>query len=425
MFKYIKNNNIKIAIVGLGYVGLPLLNEFTKKFKCIGYDYKKERIEELKSNYDRTNQINKKSLNKLNFSYDLKDISKCNVFIVTVPTPIDKFNKPDLKHLKSATESLTKILKKKDIIIYESTVYPGCTEDICAKIIEKKLKFKLNKDFFLGYSPERISPGEKQKNLRNIVKIVSGSNLEVTNFIDLLYKKIIKTTYKCNSIKVAEAAKVIENTQRDLNIAFVNELSKIFAKLELNTQEVLNAASTKWNFIKYTPGIVGGHCIGVDPYYLTHISKKNGYEPKFLISGRSINNYMPQHIVKSIQKLATLKKIGNTANVLCLGLTFKENVSDLRNSKSFEVIDALKKKYKNIEIYDPLVNKNDLEKKYKHLFIEKKILILKKYSIIIFLVSHNSLLKNFSKKIYEFKNTNNIVVDITLKLNSDFVDIEL
>ena len=249
MFKKIKKNNIKIAVIGLGYVGLPLLEEFTKKFNCIGYDHDKIRIDELSSSYDRTNQIKKQKLKKLNFTRDLKKIKNCNIFIVTVPTPITKSNKPDLKHLINATKTLSTILKKNDLIIYESTVYPGCVENICANIIEKNTVLKLNTDFFLGYSPERISPGEKQKNLKNIVKIVSGSNQNITNFVDKLYQTIIKTTYKCSSIRVAEAAKVIENTQRDLNIAFVNELSKIFEKLNLNTHEVIKAASTKWNFL--------------------------------------------------------------------------------------------------------------------------------------------------------------------------------
>jgi|TARA_B110000114_G_C15083715_1_gene395240 UDP-N-acetyl-D-galactosamine dehydrogenase len=417
----------KICIIGLGYVGLPLALEFSKSFNVVGYDLSIKRIKNLSENYDDNLETEGNIITKnLQLTSDYNEIKGCNIYIIAVPTPIDSKFKPDISILINACKTVGKLIKKNDIVVIESTVYPGCTRNDCMPVVSKYSKLKANRDYFFGYSPERINPGDKIHTLSSIKKVISASDSKTLKKLKLLYGKIIKAGLHLSStIEVAEAAKVIENTQRDLNIAFMNELSIIFSKMNISTKEVLEAASSKWNFLNFKPGLVGGHCIGVDPYYLTHISKKNGYEPKFLISGRSINNYMPQHIVKSIQKLATLKKIGNTANVLCLGLTFKENVSDLRNSKSFEVIDALKKKYKNIEIYDPLVNKNDLEKKYKHLFIEKKILILKKYSIIIFLVPHNSLLKNFSKKIYEFKNTNNIVVDITLKLNSDFVDIEL
>jgi UDP-N-acetyl-D-glucosamine/UDP-N-acetyl-D-galactosamine dehydrogenase len=425
MWKKLKKDNVKIAVIGLGYVGLPLLEEFTKKFNCIGYDYNKKRIDELRSSYDRTNQIKKQKLKKLNFTNDSKKIKNSTIFIVTVPTPITKSNKPDLKHLINATKTLSKILKKNDLIIYESTVYPGCVENICADIIEKNTNLKLNKDFFLGYSPERISPGEKQKNLKNIVKIVSGSNKNVTNFIDKLYKTIIKTTYKCSSIKVAEAAKVIENTQRDLNIAFVNELSKIFEKLNINTRDVIEAASTKWNFIKFVPGLVGGHCIGVDPYYLTHISKKNNYEPKVILAGRKINDSMGKYIVTNFFKLFKKKKIINKKyKILILGLTFKENCPDTRNSKVFDIIKTLNKKNCQVDVFDPNVKKNELE------IANIKFNLIKKinksfYNGVILAVKHRNF-KNLSpNKIKSYCKKNNVIYDLKSFFNKKYSDATL
>ncbi|MDC0861382.1 nucleotide sugar dehydrogenase [Alphaproteobacteria bacterium] len=417
----------KICIIGLGYVGLPLALEFSKSYNVVGYDLNSKRVKSLAENHDENLETEGNIVTKnLQLTANYKEIKDCNIYIIAVPTPIDSKYKPDISILISACKTVGKLITKNDIVVIESTVYPGCTRNDCMPVISKYSKLKANKDYFFGYSPERINPGDKIHTLSSIKKVISASDDKTLKKLKLLYGKIIKAgLHLSSSIEVAEAAKVIENTQRDLNIAFMNELSIIFSKMNISTKEVLEAASSKWNFLNFQPGLVGGHCIGVDPYYLTHISKKNGYEPKFLISGRSINNHMPKYIVKSIEKLGIQKKISKNANVLFLGLTFKENVSDLRNAKSFEVIDALKKKYKNIEIYDPMVNENDLDKKYKSLFIRKKIFTLDKYSIVIFLVPHKSLLKNFSKKIYKYKNNNNIVVDITLKLNSNYVDLEL
>ncbi len=417
----------KICIIGLGYVGLPLALEFSKLYNVVGYDLSTKRVKSLAENHDENLETDGNIVTKnLQLTANYKEIKDCNIYIIAVPTPIDSKYKPDISILISACKTVGKLIKKNDIVVIESTVYPGCTRNDCMPVISKYSKLKANKDYFFGYSPERINPGDKIHTLSSIKKVISASDDKTLKKLKLLYGKIIKAgLHLSSSVEVAEAAKVIENTQRDLNIAFMNELSIIFSKMNISTKEVLEAASSKWNFLNFRPGLVGGHCIGVDPYYLTHISKKNGYEPKFLISGRAINNYMPKYIVKSIEKIAIQKKITKTANVLFLGLTFKENVSDLRNAKSFEVIDALKKKYKNIEIYDPMINENDLDKKYKSLFIKKKISILDKYSIIILLVPHKSLLKDFSKKIYKFKNNNNIVVDLTLKLNSNYVDLEL
>ena len=303
--------NIKIGILGLGYVGLPLAISLQKYFNVLAYDSDKKKINELKNSFDRNNQFSKKNLKnakKINFFQDIKDLQKCNVYIIAVPTPVNKNNLPDLSILKQATIDVSKLLSKNDTIIYESTVYPGVTEEICVPIIEKKTKLIFNKDFFCGYSPERINPGDKKKTIENIVKITSGSNKKTLNLVDSIYKKISKVgTYKAESIRVAEAAKVIENAQRDINIAFINEVKIIFDKVNINTNQVLKAANTKWNFLNFKPGFVGGHCIGVDPYYLSFMAKNNNYTPKVILSGRKINDNMAHYEAKNF-----IKKIGNT-----------------------------------------------------------------------------------------------------------------
>ena len=394
-------NRIKIAIIGLGYVGLPLAVGFSRKFKVIGYDYNAARVELLKKGID-SNNIKKKGflLNKnLFFTNNCNEISKCNVFIITVPTPVYKNNLPDLRNLISAIDTVAKYLKFADTVILESTVYPGFTDEVLIPILEKKTKFKINVDFYAGYSPERINPGDNMKNLESIVKITSGSNQKSTQFIDKLYRTIITAgTFKVSSIKIAEAAKVIENTQRDLNIAYVNELTIIFRKMNLDVNKILEAAGTKWNFLNFRPGLVGGHCISVDPFYLTYQSKKYGYNPKFILSGRAINEYMPTYIYKEIKKILLYKRFNNPKILFC-GLTFKENVSDIRNSKSLTLLKYLKKLSNKIECYDPHTNYND--------FLQKdKINIIKEpkknyYDLVILTVAHDYFKElgiNFFKK---------------------------
>ena len=329
----------RIAIIGLGYVGLPLAIEFSRKFKVIGYDIDEKRINELHNGYDRTNETKKEDFfasKDLIFSSSASILSKANIYIVTVPTPVDKNNNPDLRLLISATETVGKCLNRKDIVIFESTVYPGCTEQVCVPILEKKSSLKFNIEFFCGYSPERINPGDKEHTLANICKITSGSTPIVTDYIDSIYSSIIEGgTYKASSIMVAEAAKVIENTQRDVNIALVNELSLIFKKLNLDTSEVLEAASTKWNFLPFKPGLVGGHCIGVDPYYLTHKAVELGYHPEIILAGRRINDNMGDFIAENTISELALQGVNPVgAKIAILGLTFKENCPDLRNTKA-------------------------------------------------------------------------------------------
>ena len=339
------DSKIKIGVIGLGYVGLPLAVEFSKSFDVLGFDISKSRIDGLVKNYDETLMVSKKQLSDFNgkFSTKEKDLASCNIYIVTVPTPIDQGKKPNLNPLRNASETISKFLSKNDTVVYESTVYPGATEEICVPVLEQS-GLKYNKDFFCGYSPERINPGDSSKSLRSIIKIVSGSNKKTALFLQKIYSNIIDAgTYLAPNIKTAEAAKVIENTQRDLNIALVNELSKIFFKLGIDTHEVLDAAATKWNFAKYTPGLVGGHCIGVDPYYLTHKAQLEGYNPEIILSGRRINDSMHEfifervlsHIIKNKVPLKSLK-------VLILGMSFKENCNDLRNSKVFELVELFK-----------------------------------------------------------------------------------
>jgi UDP-N-acetyl-D-galactosamine dehydrogenase len=418
-------SSYKICIIGLGYVGLPLALEFSKKFKVIGFDLSSRRVNSLNDNIDENAEINKNILNKkILFTDDSSKIKGCNIYIIAVPTPIDSKNNPNIALLKKACKLVGTLIKKKDIVVFESTVYPGCTRNDCIPIVSKVSKLKPNIDYFYGYSPERINPGDKIHTLTAIKKIISGSNLETTKKIKYIYGSIIKAgLHTTSTIEIAEAAKVIENTQRDLNIAFMNELSIIFNKLSIPTKEVLEASATKWNFLNFKPGLVGGHCIGVDPYYLTHISNKKGYKPSFLISGRSVNNSMPEFICRQLISLSRKKKLNSKDEVLILGLTFKENVSDLRNSKIFDIIDILNQNFSNISIYDPLVEKKDLSNKYKNIFLEKKPILIKKYPIIVFAVAHSKLLNFYSKKIYNYKNENNIVIDLTLKLDNKFVNI--
>ena len=361
-----KNTELSLAVIGLGYVGLPLAVEFAKKRKIIGFDIQGKRIQELKLGYDRNLEFKKNELGKLknlfltNKSHDLKS---ANCYIITVPTPITRLKNPDLNPLASATKIVSQHLKKGNLIIYESTVYPGCIEEFCVPIIEKVSGLKFNYSFFCGYSPERINPGDKKHTITNIKKVTSGSNKKIAKIVDDLYNEIIKAgTHKASSIQVAEAAKVIENTQRDLNIALMNELSIIFHKMNIDTQEVLNAASTKWNFMPFLPGLVGGHCIGVDPYYLTYKAKKIGYNPKIILSGRNLNDTMGKRVtIEFIKYLRnkSIKVVG--AKILIMGLSFKENCTDIRNSRVFEIYSKLKRYKCKIELYDPWVNIEDIK----------------------------------------------------------------
>ena len=359
----------KIAIIGLGYVGLPLAVEFGKLRTTIGFDINKSRIDELKNGKDSTLEILEDDLTKatnLDFSSNKDDLSECNIFIVTVPTPIDDVNRPNLTPIIKATEMLAAYLKVGDIVIYESTVYPGCTEEVCVPLLEELSNLTYNKDFFCAYSPERINPGDKVNTLTKITKITSGSTDSVSEEVDDLYKSIIEAgTFRASSIKVAEAAKVIENTQRDLNIALVNELSVIFGKLGIDTLDVLQAAGSKWNFLPFRPGLVGGHCIGVDPYYLTHKAEQVGYHPQVILAGRQINDGMAQYTVKKVIQKMIINGINvPKSTVGVLGITFKENCPDVRNSKVVDVVSELKNWGVNIKIVDPWVDPDDLENSY-------------------------------------------------------------
>src|SRR6187549_323472 len=359
----------RIGIIGLGYVGLPLAVEFGKVIDVVGFDINKERIEELKKGYDRTKEVTAEELRssgKLSFSYELDDLRSCNYFIVTVPTPVDEFKKPDLSPLLSASKTVGSVLKKGDIVIYESTVYPGCTEEVCVPELEKVSGLEFNRDFFCGYSPERINPGDKLHRVTTIKKVTSGSTPEVAEKVDQLYRKIIIAgTHKASSLKVAEAAKVIENSQRDVNIAFVNELALIFERIGIDTHEVLEAAGTKWNFLPFKPGLVGGHCIGVDPYYLTHKAESLGYHPQVILSGRRINDNMGVYIANSVIKLMAQNDLPiNKARVLMLGITFKENCPDIRNSKVVDVIHELQSFGTHVDIYDPHADSDEVKHEY-------------------------------------------------------------
>ncbi len=380
----------RIGIIGLGYVGLPLAAEFGKVVDVIGFDINKQRIDELKKGYDRTREVESeelKSAAKLKYSADINDLKEVNYFIITVPTPVDEFKKPDLTPLVSASTSVGKVLKKGDIVIYESTVYPGCTEEVCVPVLEKTSGLKFNLDFFCGYSPERINPGDKLHRVTTIRKVTSGSTPAVAEKVNNLYLKIIQAgTHKASSIKVAEAAKVIENSQRDINIAFVNELALIFERIGIDTHEVLEAAGTKWNFLPFKPGLVGGHCIGVDPYYLTHKAESLGYHPEVILSGRRINDNMGIFIANSVVKLMAQNELPiHKANTLILGITFKENCPDIRNSRVVDVIRELKSFGTQIDIYDPHADEEEVKHEYGLSLINS---IEKKYDAIILTVSH-------------------------------------
>lgn len=401
----------KICVIGLGYVGLPLAVAFSSKHDVFGFDINKDRISELKSGRDRTHEVSKKDLKsakKLKFIDNLDDLGHVEIFIVTVPTPIDKYKKPDLSPLIGACKMIGPKIKKGDIVVFESTVFPGCTEEICVPILEKNSGLKYNKDFFAGYSPERINPGDKIHRVTSITKVVSGSKKEIADRLVKLYGSIIKAgVYKASSIKVAEAAKVIENSQRDLNIAFVNELALIFDKLDIDTTEVLEAAGTKWNFLRFRPGLVGGHCIGVDPYYLTYKAESLGYHPEVILSGRRINDNMGIIISNKIVKLLSSK--GNKikgCNVLILGITFKEDCPDIRNSKVIDVIHELNSFGIKTHVYDPVADPNEVEREYGIELINK---IDSKYSGIVLAVAH----KNFAKiNVKSFLGKNGIIYDI-------------
>ena len=383
--------NKKIAIIGLGYVGLPLAIEFGKKYETYGFDINQNRIDELNKGIDITGEASKRNIQssiKLTFTSNSDEISKCNIFIISVPTPIDNNNRPDLGILFNATKLVGNLLKNNDLVIYESTVYPGCTEEDCVPILEKESKLKYNKDFFCGYSPERINPGDKTKTLSKITKITSGSNEKIAKKVDKLYLSIIKAgTYPVSSIKIAESAKIIENCQRDINIAFVNELAMLFNKLDIDSNEVLEAAGSKWNFLPFKPGLVGGHCIGVDPYYLTYKANQVNYDSKIILAGRKLNNSIPGFICNKVIEHCKNKRF-KKPNILILGITFKENCSDTRNSKVFDLYNFLKKEDYYIDAYDPYVNKEDVDQSIINLINYNEI---KKnfYHSIIIAVEHN------------------------------------
>ena len=411
----IKKNEISIAVIGLGYVGLPLAVEFSKKYPVTGFDLNLKRVDELKTGYDRTNEVSSeqlKSTKKLFLSNELSSIRIANVFIVTVPTPVDKNNKPNLKPLESASETIASVLKKKDIVIYESTVYPGATEEICVPILERISGLKYNKDFFCGYSPERINPGDKEHTLTTIKKITSGSNLATADFVKRLYESIIKAgVFPASSITVAEAAKVIENTQRDVNIALINELALIFNKMKIDTKEVLEAAKTKWNFLPFQPGLVGGHCIGVDPYYLTHKAVEIGYHPEIILAGRKINDSMGKFIAEqTIINLIKNNISPSEAKIGILGLTFKENCPDIRNTKVIDIINSLNDYQCNLHISDQYADEKEVLREFN---LQLTLLDdIENCDALIIAVSHNKYLHFTDKDWNKFLKSDGLIIDV-------------
>lgn len=419
-----------IAIIGLGYVGLPLAVALASKYKVIGFDINSERVKELQSGTDHTLEVSDELLaevlnpsqrNGLFITDTAEEIAEASVFIVTVPTPTNKYNQPVLTPLQKASETVGKILKKDDVVIYESTVYPGVTEDICVPILEEFSGLTFNTDFFAGYSPERINPGDKEHTVTKILKVTSGSTPEAAKYIDDLYRSVITAgTHLAPSIKVAEAAKVIENSQRDINIAFVNELSKIFRLLNIDTQDVLEAAGTKWNFLKFTPGLVGGHCIGVDPYYLAQKAMEEGYNPEIILAGRRMNDGMGNYVAHEVVKLMIGKDCKvKGGKVLVLGITFKENCPDIRNSKVIDVIEELQKYNLDVDVYDPWAEPSEVDREFGISLISEKEELSNSYDAVILTVSHNEF-KSLNVK--DYTATNSVVFDVKSFLNKEQID---
>lgn len=423
-----KLSDVKIAVIGLGYVGLPLAVAFAKRFPVLGFDINSNRVKELETGVDATLEISNSELvaaEALSFSCSEDDLKPCNTFIVTVPTPIDKFKRPDLTPLLKASAMLGRVIKKDDVIIYESTVYPGATEDDCIPVVERLSGLSLNKDFFAGYSPERINPGDKSHRVEDILKVTSGSDQATADFVDALYSSVIRAgTFKASSIKVAEAAKVIENTQRDVNIALINELAIIFNKLDIDTLEVLEAAGTKWNFLPFRPGLVGGHCIGVDPYYLTHKSESVGYRPEMILAGRRINDGMGSYVVSQLIKKMINKKIEiSGSRVLVMGLTFKENCPDIRNTKVIDIVDELKAYEVDIDIIDPWCDPVEAANEYG--LVVSKAAEEGEYDAVLVAVAHDEFKEMGVKAIRAFGRPKNILYDLKYVFPRDDVDIRL
>ncbi len=420
--------NASVAMIGLGYVGLPLAVEFGKKYPTVGFDINQQRIDELKKGKDVTLEVEDDELaaaKHLSFTASLEEIRACNFYIVTVPTPINEFKQPDLTPLQKASQALGKVLGADDIVIYESTVYPGATEEVCVPILEQVSGLTFNQDFFVGYSPERINPGDKEHRVTNILKVTSGSTQEIADKVDALYQSIITAgTHKASSIKVAEAAKVIENTQRDVNIALINELALIFNRLQIDTEEVLIAAGTKWNFLPFRPGLVGGHCIGVDPYYLTHKAQAIGYNPEIILSGRRINDGMGEYVVSQLVKMMLKKRIHvQNADVLIMGLTFKENCPDLRNTRIVDIVDELKTYGVNVDVCDPWVDADEAMYEYNIRPIKKP--VTDKYDAVILAVAHQQFKEMDIDEIKSFTKQNSVIYDLKYLFPSHQTDARL
>jgi len=419
---------LKIAIVGLGYVGLPLAVEFGKRSSVVGYDIYQKRIDELREGQDHTLEVSPEELKLakyLNYTSHFEDLAECNFFIVTVPTPIDDFKQPDLSPLIKASTSIAKVLKKGDIVVYESTVYPGATEETCIPVLEQVSGLKFNQDFFAGYSPERINPGDKQHRVTNILKITSGSTPEVADFVDLVYQLIVTAgTHKAPSIKVAEAAKVIENTQRDVNIALINELAVIFNKLGIDTEAVLKAAGTKWNFLPFRPGLVGGHCIGVDPYYLTHKAQSIGLHPEIILAARRLNDRMGEYVATQLIKEMVKKRIQVVGSkILVMGLSFKENCPDIRNTKIIDMVKALKEYELDLDIYDPWVDSKEVEHEYGLAPIST--LKNSEYDAIILAVAHDQFKQMTPTELHALGKNKHVLYDLKYLLENDGSNIRL